>query len=491
MIQRADGSRILTYLPVRATAQQAEYILQLPRPNVELRIQDERGMPLPNADYGIFDLNPNSPLHNSGVSARTDAKGWAQLYLPPAEYYVQVDTKEYVQPEPPRFVARENGMQEVTVTLLFLNVQGAVTVGGQPTRWPLLKLIGPDGQVHQIQASYDGRFISRLAPGRYSLVEVDTFFREYGIPHYFGEGYPVTVAGVDAPVVINVALPEVNVQGDAVIDGQPVAEGLLLAEPVGADWTLRSPIENGRWQMYLSAGQYRVTGIQVGNRTYDRSELLTVSAEKAPAPVVTTSTLLFPDVPLDHWARADLEALAAQNVVRGDQWGRFNPERAVTRAEFATLLVRTLGFERATPAQPTFPDVAPTDWFYADAEAVARAGLIQGAAGQFRPLDTIARQEMAAILARTLRQRGESAGLPAATAEALRSAASPEAVEAILSGVADGAEVAPWAKADVALTHQLGLLKGRSGSRYEPQASATRLEAVVALKRLLDALGEP
>lgn len=60
----------------------------------------------------------------------------------------------------------------------------------------------------------------------------------------------------------------------------------------------------------------------------------------------------------------------------------------------------------------------------------------------------------------------------------------------MLSRLSDRTDIAPWAEADVALAYHLGMLKGRSDSAYEPLADATRLEAVVALKRLLEGLGE-
>lgn len=240
IIEDADGRRINTHLPVRATGRQAEYVLQLPPPNVALYIQDERGVPVPNADVAIFAVRADSPLHNAGVGTVTDDGGRAVVHLPPDEYYVSVNTMEYIKPDKPRFVAPADGIREVIVTLQLPNVQGTVTVGGQPGRWALLKLIGPDGRVHEIRAFQNGRFIGRLEPGRYYLVQVDSFFRQYGIPHYFGKRYPVTVAGVDAPLVMDIVLPAVNVQDDVVVDGQPVAEGVLLAKPVGADWTLRT-----------------------------------------------------------------------------------------------------------------------------------------------------------------------------------------------------------------------------------------------------------
>ncbi|MFS0726726.1 carboxypeptidase regulatory-like domain-containing protein [Paenibacillus sp. 1P07SE] len=70
-----------------------------------------------------------------------------------------------------------------------------------------------------------------------------------------------------------------------------------------------------------------------------------------------------------HWARGDIELLAAKLIVSGLDHRRFAPDAPVTRAEFTAMLVRGL----ALPKQPTdhpFTDVPAEAWY---AQAVGSA----------------------------------------------------------------------------------------------------------------------
>lgn len=49
---------------------------------------------------------------------------------------------------------------------------------------------------------------------------------------------------------------------------------------------------------------------------------------------------MFPDVPNSHWASCDIDKLAVNDVVVGYPDGLFKPNRNISRAEFATMLVK-------------------------------------------------------------------------------------------------------------------------------------------------------
>jgi hypothetical protein len=51
---------------------------------------------------------------------------------------------------------------------------------------------------------------------------------------------------------------------------------------------------------------------------------------------------------------------------------------------------------------------------------------------------------------------------------------------------ADAAQIPVWGKAAVAAAASRNLLKGRSGNRFEPQAKATRAEALTFILSLVD-----
>lgn len=168
------------------------------------------------------------------------------------------------------------------------------------------------------------------------------------------------------------------------------------------------------------------------------------------------------------WSQASVNDMASRLVVNGIGNDRYNPEGAVTRAEFAAILVRALGLP--TTAQTTgFSDVASTEW-YAGAASTANAyGLITGYPnGTFRPNATITRQEAFAILDRATQI------VPLQPADA----------SSELSSYRDRAEVASWARTSTQAILASGLVQG-SGGWLRPEATLSRAESAAVAQRLL------
>ncbi|MDN5348333.1 MAG: N-acetylmuramoyl-L-alanine amidase [Clostridia bacterium] len=170
----------------------------------------------------------------------------------------------------------------------------------------------------------------------------------------------------------------------------------------------------------------------------------------------------------DHWARENIETLASHRVIKGVTPENFEPERAVTRAEFAALLVRALDLVPGEETK-TFSDVAAGAW-YADVIAIASSnGLIYGYEdGTFRPKEKISREEMAAMLVRALNGMG------------VEIKAQPE----MLAKFKDAGEIQGWAKTVVSQTVASGLMLGISETEFAPQDEATRAQAATVVYRL-------
>ena len=110
----------------------------------------------------------------------------------------------------------------------------------------------------------------------------------------------------------------------------------------------------------------------------------------------------FADVPEGYWAKQPIENNATVGLVQGYPDGNFKPERSLTRAELATLLVRAKGLALAdSGADQVFKDVKPDFWAAAYIAAAQRAGLINGYPDRtFRPNNYVNKAEGIAILAR-------------------------------------------------------------------------------------------
>lgn len=110
----------------------------------------------------------------------------------------------------------------------------------------------------------------------------------------------------------------------------------------------------------------------------------------------------FDDVPEGYWAKMPIENTGTVGLVEGYPDGTFRPERALTRAELATLMVRAKGIKLPdTQAKKVFRDVNPDFWAAKYIEVAKREGLIKGYPdGTFRPNNKINKAEGIAILVR-------------------------------------------------------------------------------------------
>jgi len=111
----------------------------------------------------------------------------------------------------------------------------------------------------------------------------------------------------------------------------------------------------------------------------------------------------FSDVTGAHWAHASIAAAAGSGWVAGYPGGAFLPDRPVSRAEMATMLRAAVGLPVVPAAQPPFSDVEPGHWSAASLTALKRAGWITGFPGDaFYPQRPASRAEFASLLYRTL-----------------------------------------------------------------------------------------
>lgn len=175
-----------------------------------------------------------------------------------------------------------------------------------------------------------------------------------------------------------------------------------------------------------------------------------------------------------HWAREDIELLAAKGVIEGMDEDHFVPEAHVTRAQFTALLARALHIQTDAKQNP-FTDVSPGSWYNEAVRSAFAAGVIQGVTEtSFAPEQKIAREDMAVMMARA--------------SAYVAGAATGQSLEGDLPIFADMEEASEWARADIRAAVHLGIINGREENRFVPKDKATRAEAAVVIKRLLSSL---
>lgn len=119
---------------------------------------------------------------------------------------------------------------------------------------------------------------------------------------------------------------------------------------------------------------------------------------------IFTADCSFSDVPEGAWFRKAVASMAKGGYVLGYTDGRFGVGRAISRAEFVTMLVR---FTEESGRECPFADVSEEHWAYRTIATAAHAGWIVGdGTGCFRPEDSITRAEAVTMLNRVLRRGG-------------------------------------------------------------------------------------
>jgi len=176
----------------------------------------------------------------------------------------------------------------------------------------------------------------------------------------------------------------------------------------------------------------------------------------------------------EHWAKEDIEVMAARHVTGGTGDNKFSPDANITRAEFTAMIVRALNIQDKVQKNP-FGDVKEGDWFAETALKANAAGLVKGdARGYFAPGSLITREEMAVIAMR-----------------AYSYYTGKDADEIIISQeirFKDMDIVSSWAKSAVTYADALGIMKGFADQTCRPKNLSSRAEATVVVKRLMKLL---
>jgi hypothetical protein len=178
------------------------------------------------------------------------------------------------------------------------------------------------------------------------------------------------------------------------------------------------------------------------------------------APVPDDCGMTFEDVPADHWAAGFISRLACDRVVSGYADGTFRPQNPTTRAQLAKMLTLAEGWDLATPATATFPDVPPTHLFYRYVETAVRENVVSGYAdGRFRPDAYVTRAQVAKML---VKARGWTIAPESTTAQC-------------------DVQHSHWAWSHIQTAIQHGAFRGYANGCFYPDAVATRAQLAKVL----------
>lgn len=177
-----------------------------------------------------------------------------------------------------------------------------------------------------------------------------------------------------------------------------------------------------------------------------------------------------------HWARTDIQLLANKFIVEGSTLTTFAPNKAITRGEFAMFIAKGLGLTGDHSAAAKFKDVNTSTTLAAYIGAASKAGIIQGMTdGTFKPNSLVTREQMASMMVRAASAGGVQIVLKQTTAN-------------VLKKFTDRTKIGTWAQSDVAKAVEANVITGMSNGAFGGKNNATRAEAAVMVKRLLNYL---
>ncbi|MEK4238824.1 S-layer homology domain-containing protein [Paenibacillus sp. FSL H7-0714] len=175
----------------------------------------------------------------------------------------------------------------------------------------------------------------------------------------------------------------------------------------------------------------------------------------------------FVDVPANHWASPAIQELAAKLYVQGTGKDKFEPNRAITRAEFTSMLVHSLGL--TTRGDVSFADVAPSAWYAESISIAYKAGIVSGrSATKFEPAAQITREEITVMLMKAYELKNGKVTV-ASTDVTFK----------------DMKQVSSWAAASVKGAASLGLVQGQNEGLFAPKGIASRAEATQVIYNLI------
>lgn len=136
--------------------------------------------------------------------------------------------------------------------------------------------------------------------------------------------------------------------------------------------------------------------------------------------VTITSAAEFSDVTSENKYYESIKILSGLGIINGYEDGTFGPDRDVTRAEFATMLMRAMasaGIGSADPAGTPFTDLGDASWAISDVRTAYDLGIINGmTATTFEPNSNVTYEQALKMIVCALNYGGQAESIQASAA---------------------------------------------------------------------------
>lgn len=193
---------------------------------------------------------------------------------------------------------------------------------------------------------------------------------------------------------------------------------------------------------------------------FTKFAVLAVEKEVKEATGQEKSTVNFTDIQ-GHWAEENIKTLVSSGAITGYSDGSFKPNNNITRAEFATVLVKAFGLETSTGR--VFNDTQK-HWAKDYIATAAAHGIVSGYNDStFGPNDLITREQMAIMIVKAAKLN----------------------IRTGTTDFVDKDKISSWALGAVNTASENSIISGYKDDTFKPQANTTRAEAVTVIVKSL------
>lgn len=171
------------------------------------------------------------------------------------------------------------------------------------------------------------------------------------------------------------------------------------------------------------------------------------------------TSLPFNDVSYGDWYYNAVQFVYSRGIMDGVDYYKFDPNGTITRGMILTMLWRMAGEPFEMPVT-SFTDVAIGRYYTTAVAWACRNGIADGMGeSTFGPNDAITREELVTLLYRYAQYFGHSC------------------IGTSIEGFADAGSVSSYAYNAMCWAYKAGVVTGTTGSRLNPQGTASRAEA--------------
>ena len=178
----------------------------------------------------------------------------------------------------------------------------------------------------------------------------------------------------------------------------------------------------------------------------------------------------FTDVNKDDWFYSSVEYACRNGLMKGTSDTKFEPESAVTRGMFVTVLYRLENEPAAKKA--AFTDIERGSYYENAVAWASENALVNGISeNEFAPEEAITREQMAAILYRYAKFKGMDM-----------------TVQSQKNRYTDSGEIEAYAAEAVLWASEYGILTGHADGRFAPKDNAERAQMAAVFMRFIENL---